>query len=352
MIVTTYPTFRNAISPYVLYGALRPSSVGSPIAKFSITNQRNKSLENTVTTDKNLFYIHSPFSRLASRVSLKVANHHENFNYSRTMTITTRSRASSKQEQPDKRPKKDSKKKVESLNLKKTKPRASIQKKVSKKDSTTTTTKNKPKIHSSIPEIRTTDGTCFWCLSAPDYLAYHDEEWGTPLYDDKKVFEFLLLETFQAGLSWSLILRKRNNFSAAFHDYDVDKVAAMTEKDVEILMTDTGIVRNRMKINAAITNAQTVISMREKEGLGLAEYFWRWVDFKPVVNMENKLITKTDLSDRISKDLKNRGFKFVGSTVIYSHLQATGIVNDHYTSCPKYVQVGKLLKTEEELKSR
>lgn len=314
------------------------------------TAGKNRSSRKILNTSKNLLYVHSSLSSSVSRTSLVVVNHSENLSYFRTMAVTTRStRSSTKQQQQHKIPKKDSKKKVEPLNLKKTKLRVSIQKKVSKKDSTITN--NKPKNHVLIPEIRTTDGSCSWCLSAPDYLAYHDEEWGTPLYNDKKVFEFLLLETFQAGLSWSLILRKRHNFSAAFHNYDVDKVAAMTQKDVETLMTNTGIVRNRLKIKAAISNAQAVINMREKEKLGLAEYFWKWVDFKPVVNIVRKpCVTKTDLSDRISKDLKNRGFKFVGSTVIYSHLQATGIINDHCTACPRYTEVGKLLKTKGELK--
>lgn len=177
---------------------------------------------------------------------------------------------------------------------------------------------------------------CGWCGDDELYVKYHDEEWGVPFENDQKMFEFLLLETFQAGLSWITILRKRENFRAAFADFDVDKVAGFGEADVARLMNDSGIIRNQLKIRAAITNANLVIRMRDEEGMGLSDYFWKWVNHQPLVNSPSTLKdvpATSDLSDTISKDLKKRGFKFVGSTVIYAHLQATGIVNDHLDNC-------------------
>lgn len=176
---------------------------------------------------------------------------------------------------------------------------------------------------------------CDWCGDDPLYMKYHDEEWGKPFNDDQLMFEFLLLETFQAGLSWITILRKRENFRVAFDNFNPEMIARYDEHKVESLMQDAGIIRNRMKINAAVTNAQLVLQMKE-EGLGLSDYFWNWVDGKPVINHHKTMKdipATSDLSDRISKDLKKRGFKFVGSTVIYAHLQATGIVNDHIVDC-------------------
>ncbi|NVK05270.1 MAG: DNA-3-methyladenine glycosylase I [Flavobacteriia bacterium] len=176
---------------------------------------------------------------------------------------------------------------------------------------------------------------CDWCGDDPLYMKYHDEEWGKPFNDDQLMFEFLLLETFQAGLSWITILRKRENFRVAFDHFNPELIAKYDEYKVESLMQDAGIIRNRMKINAAVTNAQLVQQMKE-EGLGLSDYFWNWVDGKPVINHPKTMKdipATSDLSDRISKDLKKRGFKFVGSTVIYAHLQATGIVNDHIVDC-------------------
>lgn len=176
---------------------------------------------------------------------------------------------------------------------------------------------------------------CDWCGSDPLYMKYHDEEWGKPFEDDQLMFEFLLLETFQAGLSWITILRKRENFRVAFDQFDPEIIAKYDDRKVEQLMQDAGIIRNRQKINAAITNAKLVLEMKAN-GLGLADYFWNWVDGKPIENhpVEMKDIPATsELSDAISKDLKKRGFKFVGSTVIYAHLQATGIVNDHLIDC-------------------
>ncbi len=167
-------------------------------------------------------------------------------------------------------------------------------------------------------------------------MEYHDHEWGQPFHDDQRMFEFLLLETFQAGLSWITILRKRENFRAAFDQFDPYKVAMYNERKFESLLEDSGIIRNRLKIKAAITNAQLVVEMKEKEGIGLSDYFWNWVNGKPIVNHPKSmsdLPATSDLSDRISKDMKKRGFKFVGSTVIYAHLQATGIVEDHLVDC-------------------
>lgn len=176
---------------------------------------------------------------------------------------------------------------------------------------------------------------CAWCGDDPLYTKYHDEEWGQPFNDDHRMFEFLILETFQAGLSWITILRKRENFRRAFDNFHPEIIVAYDENKVEELLADAGIIRNQQKIRAAINNAQVVMKMQE-EGLGLSEYFWNWVDGKPVVNHPKgmgDLPAKTELSDAISKDMKKRGFKFVGSTTIYAHLQATGIVDDHVVDC-------------------
>jgi len=178
---------------------------------------------------------------------------------------------------------------------------------------------------------------CAWPGTDPLYIKYHDEEWGKPVYDDQKMFEFLILETFQAGLSWITILRKRENFRKAFDGFNADKIAAYSEKDIERLMQDAGIIRNRQKINAAVKNAKQTIELR-KEG-GLAKYFWNWVNGKPIVNQRktmSEIPAKTELSDAISKDMKKRGFGFVGSVTIYAHMQAAGLVNDHLVSCGEY----------------
>lgn len=177
---------------------------------------------------------------------------------------------------------------------------------------------------------------CDWCGTDPLYVEYHDKEWGKPFKDDQRMFEFLILETFQAGLSWITVLRKRENFRKAFAQFNPDKISSFTEIDVDRLMGDAGIIRNKQKINAAITNAKLVVQMRDVEKLGLSDYFWNWVDHEPVIHHPKALgdiPSSTELSDKISKDLKNRGFKFVGTTVVYAHLQATGIVNDHLVDC-------------------
>lgn len=178
---------------------------------------------------------------------------------------------------------------------------------------------------------------CNWCVGNDLYEKYHDEEWGVPVYDDQKLFEFLLLETFQAGLSWITILKKRENFRLAFDDFDYLKVALYTENKIQELMQNSGIIRNQLKIRSAVTNALSFIKIQKEYG-SFSNYIWAFTDNKPIVNKRKTLKevpAATPLSDKISKDLKKRGFKFVGSTVIYAHMQATGMVDDHVTYCWK-----------------
>jgi DNA-3-methyladenine glycosylase I len=182
---------------------------------------------------------------------------------------------------------------------------------------------------------------CSWCEGNDLYLRYHDTEWGVPVHDDRKHFEFLVLESMQAGLSWLTILRKRENFRAAFDNFDPDKVAKYDGKKLEVLMQNAGIIRNRLKLEAAINNAVYFLEIQTEFG-SFDNYFWGFVDNKPVINTWKALSeipAKTELSDRISKDLKARGFKFVGSTIIYAHLQAIGLVNDHIVNCFRYSQL-------------
>lgn len=182
---------------------------------------------------------------------------------------------------------------------------------------------------------------CGWCGNDPLYIAYHDEEWGVPVYDDNTLFEFLILETFQAGLSWITILKKRENFRKAFDGFDYRKIAGYSEKKYNALLQDTGIVRNKLKIRAAITNAQQFIKIQEEFG-SFSKYIWDFVDGKPIINAYRTLgevPATTPLSDMISKNLKKRGFKFVGSTVVYAHMQATGMVNDHVSDCFRYKEL-------------
>lgn len=176
---------------------------------------------------------------------------------------------------------------------------------------------------------------CGWCLSSDLYKKYHDEEWGVPVYDDQKLFEFLLLETFQAGLSWITILNKRENFRLAFDDFDYLKVAQYHEDKIQELLLDAGIIRNRLKVYSAVSNAQAFIKVQEEFG-SFSKYIWGFTGGKPIDNKRKSLkevTATTPLSDEISKDLKKRGFKFVGSTVVYAHMQATGMVNDHVEDC-------------------
>ena len=176
---------------------------------------------------------------------------------------------------------------------------------------------------------------CGWCLSSDLYKEYHDKEWGVPVYDDQKLFEFLILETFQAGLSWITILKKRENFQVAFDDFDYKKVANYPEEKIQELMLDAGIIRNQLKIRAAVSNAIAFMKVQEEFG-SFSKYIWKFTDGKPIDNKRKSLKevpATSPLSDEISKDLKKRGFKFVGSTVVYAHMQATGMVNDHMEDC-------------------
>ena len=178
---------------------------------------------------------------------------------------------------------------------------------------------------------------CAWCEKDDLYRKYHDEEWGVPVYDDKKLFEFLILETFQAGLSWITILRKRENFRHAFDDFDYKKIALYAEEKIQELMLDSGIIRNQLKIRAAVSNAIAFMKIQE-EFDSFSKYIWGFVDHKPIVNNIKSLSevkATTEISDVLSKDLKKRGFKFVGSTVVYAHMQATGMVDDHVADCWK-----------------
>ena len=176
---------------------------------------------------------------------------------------------------------------------------------------------------------------CGWCLSSDLYKRYHDEEWGVPVYDDQKLFEFLILETFQAGLSWITILNKRENFRNAFDNFDYKKIAAYSEDKIHELLLDAGIIRNKLKVYSAVSNAQAFIKVQEEFGT-FSKYIWQFIDGKPIDNKRQSLKevpATTPLSDTISKDLKKRGFKFVGSTVVYANMQATGMVNDHVADC-------------------
>ena len=176
---------------------------------------------------------------------------------------------------------------------------------------------------------------CEWATKDEIMWKYHDEEWGKPLHDDQKLFEFLILEGMQAGLSWLTILRKRENFRKAYENFDVSKVAGFDLKKIDELMTNQGIIRNRLKIAASIRNAKHFIEIVEEFG-SFNRYIWSYVDHQPIINHWNaisELPAKTELSDRISADLKRRGFKFVGSTIIYAHMQATGMINDHQVQC-------------------
>lgn len=185
---------------------------------------------------------------------------------------------------------------------------------------------------------------CQWCIGDPLYEAYHDHEWGVPLCEEQRLFEFLTLETFQAGLSWITILRKREYFRAAFDQFDYTKIARYGPEKVVALLQDKGIVRNHLKIAAAITNAQAFMKVQEAEG-SFAAYIWKFTQNRPIQNTfasQEEIPATTPLATTISKDLKQRGFRFVGPTVVYAHLQATGVVNDHETSCFRYAEIRAL----------
>jgi DNA-3-methyladenine glycosylase I len=182
---------------------------------------------------------------------------------------------------------------------------------------------------------------CEWCGSDPIYVAYHDDEWGVPVHDDRLLFEFLILEGAQARLSWLTILMKRENYRKAFHAFDCERIAKYTEADVTRLLADSGIVRNRLKIESAIKNARGALNIQKDFG-SLDAYLWRYVDGIPKQNASKsmaELPAKTELSNMMSKDLKKRGFNFVGSTICYAFMQAVGMVNDHTTDCFRYGEI-------------
>ena len=179
---------------------------------------------------------------------------------------------------------------------------------------------------------------CAWATT-PLSIAYHDEEWGVPVHDDKRLFEFLILEGAQAGLSWETILRKRDNYRAAFDDFDPKKVAKYDERKIAALLNDEGIIRNRLKIDSAIGNAKAFLAVQREFG-SFDDYVWRFVNNKPLKRKRGKsLPARSEISDALSKDLLKRGFKFVGSTICYSFMQAVGMVNDHDSNCFRYRKI-------------
>jgi DNA-3-methyladenine glycosylase I len=182
---------------------------------------------------------------------------------------------------------------------------------------------------------------CAWCGSDPIYVAYHDEEWGVPVHDDRRLFEFLVLEGAQAGLSWLTILKKRENYRKAFHAFDIERIARYSQRDIDRLLSDAGIVRNHLKIAAAIRNARGALAVRKECGT-LDAFLWRYVDGRPRQNARQRMgeiPVRTKESDHMSKDLKQRGFSFVGSTICYAFMQAVGMVNDHTTDCFRHRQL-------------
>lgn len=194
--------------------------------------------------------------------------------------------------------------------------------------------------------MKTIKQTCSWPTDDPLLMKYHDDEWGVPIHDDRKLFEFLVLEGFQAGLSWLTILRKRENFRKAFDNFDFNKVAAYDKRKINSLMGDAGIVRNKLKITGAVTNAKAFLAIRKAFGT-FDKYIWRFTGGKPIhngFNSLNELPARTELSDLISMDLKKRGFRYVGPTIIYAHMQATGMVNDHIRSCFRYNELVRRYK--------
>ncbi len=187
---------------------------------------------------------------------------------------------------------------------------------------------------------------CEWCGSNPLYVTYHDDEWGVPVHDDRRLFELLILEGAQAGLSWLTILRKREHYRRVFHEFEVERVAAYSEGDVRRLLADPGIVRNRLKIESAIRNARKVLEIMESFG-SFDTFLWGYVDNTPRQNAWEtpaELPARTEISDRLSQDLKKRGLTFVGSTICYAFMQAVGMVNDHTVDCFRYEEVKRLAR--------
>ena len=193
---------------------------------------------------------------------------------------------------------------------------------------------------------RATPVRCGWCGTDPDYVRYHDTEWGVPLHDDRRLFEFLVLESAQAGLSWLTILKKREHYRQAFAGFDIERVARFNRRSIERLLGDPGIVRNRRKIAAAINNARRCLALQDEFG-SLDAYFWQFTEGRVIRNRWRTLDAipaNTPLSDAMSRDLKSRGFRFVGSTICYAFMQATGMVNDHLVDCFRHREVAKLAR--------
>jgi DNA-3-methyladenine glycosylase I len=185
---------------------------------------------------------------------------------------------------------------------------------------------------------------CPWCGKDPLYVAYHDHEWGVPVREDRTLFEFLVLEGAQAGLAWITILRKRQGYRVAFDGFDPERVARYGERKIASLLADPGIVRNRQKVTAAVANARAFLEVQEEFG-SFADYIWKFVDGRPIQNSWRRLDqipASTPLAVAVSKDLKERGFRFVGPTIVYAHMQATGMVNDHLVSCYRYLEVAEM----------
>lgn len=185
---------------------------------------------------------------------------------------------------------------------------------------------------------------CSWCGDDPLYVRYHDEEWGTPVHDERTHFEFLLLETQQAGLSWRTILGKREAYRSAFANFDPERVARYSEKDIERLLLDPGLIRNRRKLEAAVTNARTFLAIQDQHG-SFDDWIWHFTGGRPITNhwqTLSEIPARTELSDLISSEMRRAGFSFVGSVTIYAHLQAIGIVNDHLVSCFRHRQIAGL----------
>ncbi len=183
--------------------------------------------------------------------------------------------------------------------------------------------------------------SCSWPTNDPLMIKYHDKEWGVPLHNDKKLFEFLLLEGMQAGLSWRTVLYKRENFRKVFDNFDFNKIVKYNKRKINSLLKDEGIIRNKLKVKSAVTNAKAFLEVRKEFGT-FNKYIWNFVNGKPIQNKYKSLKeipVRTELSDLISKDLKKRGFRFVGSTIVYAHMQATGMVNDHVVECFRYKEL-------------
>jgi DNA-3-methyladenine glycosylase I len=195
-----------------------------------------------------------------------------------------------------------------------------------------------------MPTLATSDSLtrCPWCGTDPLYMAYHDTEWGVPCHDEKTLFEFLILEAAQAGLSWITVLRKRENYRQALENYDVERIATYGEPDLTRLMANAGIIRNRLKLESTVANARAVCALHQA-GRSLDELLWNFVDGRPVINQWqalDQLPSETPASKAMSKELKRLGFRFVGPTVMYSLMQATGMVNDHLLSCRRHAELG------------